>query len=142
MAVVVNLLIVVHLLGLVVALGSGIAMIRMRPVVAGANVEQRSSLFAVGKILISNALLGLGILWVTGPLLIWFKHGGVGEFSLWFWLKIIFVIILSASLGIGSKAHRKMREGDVSQAPRVKLSGTINAITGVVIVACAVFAFN
>lgn len=142
MDIVTDLLLFLHILGLVMGVGAGMAMLRVRPIVAGANDEQRSVLFIVGKKLGEHAHIGLAILWITGPLLVWLKYGGFGELSAWFWVKIVLVVVLSAAVGVGAKAFRLMRAGDMSMAPRAKMAGKIGSAAGVAIIFCAAFAFN
>lgn len=142
MGIVTDLLLVLHILGLVLGVGAGMAMLRVRPIMAGANDEQRSVLFIVGQKLGGHGLVGLAILWITGPLLVWLEYDGFGELNAWFWVKIVLVVILSAAIGVGSKAFRLMRAGDMSMAPRAKMAGKIGSAAGVAIIFCAVFAFN
>ena len=59
----------------------------------------------------------------------------------WFWVKIALVVVLSASIGIGSAAYRKLQAGDASVAGRLTLTSKINFVAGVLIVVSAVFAF-
>lgn len=137
-----NILLFLHFGGLIAGMGSGIAMSRVGPALATANADQRKALFTLGGQLLRTAHIGLAVLWITGPLLIWLKFGGIGGLDAWFWAKIVFVIILSASIGIASAAFRKLAAGDASQAPRMKTAGMVNGLTGIAIVLCAVFAFN
>lgn len=142
MDILINLLVAAHLIGLVLGVGTSLALIRIRPVMATAEAGQRPVLFKVSKLLSSNGALGLALLWTSGPLLIWLKHGGVSTFDLWFWVKIVLVIALSASVVVAAVAAKKVQSGDASAAPRLKFAGTLNVFLGLAIMVSAVFAFD
>ena len=141
MEIVIGLLIFLHLAGLVVGMGSGVAASRLGPLLASANDDQRTILFKLAKLLALNGHIGLALLWITGPLVIWLKYGGTGDFDFWFWAKIILAIVLTASVGIATSASRRMREGDMSAGLTVKRAGMVNVLVGFATILCAVFAF-
>jgi len=141
MDIIVNLLKVLHLLGLVLGMGSGLAMTRIWPIYGASSEEQRSVLFKMGRVLGKNGHVGLALLWVTGILIVWLDYGGIDAFSWWFWAKIVFAIVLSASVGIGSKAYRRFAAGDMGASARVELASKVSGISGVLIILFAVFAF-
>lgn len=142
MDILINLLIAFHLLGLVVGMGSGIALSLTGPMYGKANDDQRSQLFKLGNLLSRNGHVGLALLWVTGPIVIFLKYGGFGALSPWFWVKIVLAVILSASIGIGSAAYRKFQAGDMGASARVAMTGKINLVCGLLIILTAVFAFG
>lgn len=137
-----TILIALHLLGLVFAMGAGIALGVMGPLYGTAKDGERSMLFKIGNTLSRNGHVGLGLLWVTGILVVFLKYGGIDALNWWFWLKIVLVVILSASIGIGSAAYRRFQAGDNGASARLALTGTINKVVGPLIILCAVFAFG
>mgnify|MGYP000392144044 CR=1 FL=1 len=142
MDIVIKILLFLHFFGLVIGMGSGVAMSRMGPLAQNANDDQRSILFTAGKMLSQNGHIGLGLLWVTGLLMVWLKYGSVDGMSVYFWIKMILVVILSASIGMASAAYKRVRGGDLSAMPRVKMFGMINGLAGLGVILSAVFAFN
>lgn len=142
MDILINLLIALHILGLVIGMGSGMANARLGPMYGTASAEQRSLLFKIGSMLGKNGHIGLGLLWITGILVVWLKYGGVGEFTFWFWVKMVLVVALSASIGIGSSAYRKFAAGDMGASARVAIAGKISAVCGVLVIVSAVFSFQ
>lgn len=142
MDIVVSLLIFLHFMGLVIGMGSGIAMGVLGPMYGQASEEQRGLLFRIGKLLGRNGHIGLALLWITGPLIIFLKYGGLGAMTDFFWIKIVFVVILSASIGIGSAAFRRWANGDMSASGRVALTSKINGACGILAVLFAVLAFG
>jgi len=142
MDIVVNILIAAHLMGLVLVSGSGIAMGVVMPFHGQAGAGEKSVVLSIGKALARNGHIGLGLLWVTGPLVVWLKYGGVGAFGSWFWIKMALVVTASAAVGIGSAAYRRFAAGDTGASGRVAAMGRVNLIVGPLIVLTAVFAFG
>lgn len=141
----VNLLIGLHLLGLVLGMGSGLALGVLGPKLGSQDAGQREMAFALSAQMRKIGQFGLAILWVTGLSTLFFKYGVSGALtgmSVVFWLKIALVLVLSASIGIGSAAFKKVAAGDISARSGMVLSGKINQITAILIVFAAVFAFN
>ena len=135
-------IIALHLLGLVITMGSSMALSLVMPRIATAGEGERDGLFGIGSGLMRNANIGLGLLWVTGILAVVLIYGGVGGLGLWFWIKIALVVVLSASIGMGSAAFRRFKAGDRASGARLAMIGNINLITGALIILTAVFAFR
>lgn len=142
MDVLINILVVIHLVGLVFVMGSGISMARIGPMYGQSNDDQRRLIFRMGAALTKNANLGLAMLFVTGPLLIWLKYGGFSGISHWFWVKMLLVVCLGASIGIGSKAFKKFAAGDMGASAKVAIMRKVSVSLGVLIVLCAVITFG
>ncbi|HEY8596453.1 MAG TPA: hypothetical protein VIL84_14530 [Devosiaceae bacterium] len=141
-AVIFNVILFVHLFSLVLGMGSGIAMSNIGPLMGQSNADQRSTLFRLGDILARNGHVGLGLLWVTGIVLVAMRWSDLGTLSAWFWVKIALVVVLSASIGMGSRAYRGIKAGDMASAALARRAGMVNAICGPAIIFCAVMAFN
>lgn len=134
----INILIFIHFFGLVLGMGSGMAMgTAMR------GVDRSTGGFdKLTRALARNGHVGLALLWVTGPLIVWLKYGGFAGLGFWFWVKIAFVVVLTAALGIGAINFRKAREGDRDAAKRAAMIGMLSGISGLIVIFAAVFAFN
>jgi protoporphyrinogen IX oxidase len=139
---IVNVILFLHLIGLALGVGAGMALSHLGPVLTTATPEQRTTLFTYGKLIRKNAHGGLALLWVTGILMVWLKYDGVAGLSHWFWAKMVLVLVLSAAIGIGSKAFRQFAEGDAEAGKRVKIAGMVNGLSAIGVVLCAVLAFN
>ncbi len=137
-----TVIIAVHLLGLVVGMGSGIGLGVLMPRLASAGDDERTRLFAMADVFSRNGHIGLGVLWVTGILIVVLKYGGIGGFSTWFWIKIALVVLLSASIGMGSAAYRRYKAGNTASGARLSMTGKLNMIAGPLIILAAVFAFH
>lgn len=140
---VVAILLFLHLFGLAFGMGSGIAASRIGPFVGTASENERQSLFKLGRMLGRNAHIGLGTLWVTGLAMVWLEYGSnLGGLSLWFWFKILLVVVYSATVSIGTASFRRFTDGDVAASGRAALMGKINIILGPLIILSAVVAFK
>lgn len=141
MDILVNLLIALHLFSLVLGMGSGIALTVVMKRVGAARDEERARLFALGSTFSRNGHIGLGLLWITGIVVAFLKYGGLGGFGAWFWIKMALVIVLSASIGMGSAAYRKFRNGETAASGRMAMFSTLSAAAGMLTIVAAVFAF-
>ena len=137
-----NLLFWVHLMAL--ALG-GVATFGL-PVVGaqmpGATAETRPTLFRVANGLSSVGRIGLGLLIVTGPLLVWLKFGGVEGFTWWFNAKMVLVVLLLILVIFAGITSKRAQGGDMAAAKRIPILGVTGMILLLGVVLCAVFAFN
>ena len=85
---------------------------------------------------------GLGLLIITGPLMVWLKFGGTEGFTAWFWAKMVLVVLLLVAViyaGINANAAER---GDMAAAKRAPMIGTVAMLLLLGVVLCAVFAFN
>src|SRR5487761_2524804 len=117
MDVVSNLLFWIHLIG--VALG-GVAAFGI-PVVASrmptATADTRPLLFSLLEAMSKVGRAAIGLLIVTGPLIVWLKFG-MGGLSAWFWIKMVLVGLIYA--GINGK---RVEKGDMAAARRAPIVG-------------------
>jgi len=86
--------------------------------------------------------VALVLLWLTGIILIWSKWGGPASVPPLFWWKLLFVVVLTALMVVMDLTLKAVRMGNTSLAARLPLLGMAGAVTIVVIVALAVFAFD
>lgn len=142
MSILLNLLLFLHIMGVVLGVGAGLAMSRIASLGVQANDDQKNVLLQAGKLLFGYRHIGLAILWITGPMLLWLKYGTLSGLSHWFWLKMLLVLVLSAAIGMGSKAHRQLREGDTSVAPKLKIIAQVGTWSALGVIFSAAFAFG
>jgi len=137
-----NILLWIHLGGLVVGMGSGMALGVISPAISKSKPEERDRLWGLYGLLSRNAHAGLGLLLVTGPILVFTKFGGFEGAGTWFWIKMALVVVLVISIMVGTRASKRLKSGDASAVPVAQRSGLINGVTGFLIILSAVFAFN
>ncbi len=136
-----NLLLWVHLISLSIggAASFGIPVVASR--MAGAAPETRPLLMQIMMGLSKVGRVALGLLIVTGPLLVWLKYGDISGFNTWFWVKMALIVVLLAGIIYsGILLKRTLAGGPPSPlAPRL---GMINTLVFLAIVFAAVFAFE
>ena len=104
--------------------------------------ETRPLLMGVMEGLSKVGRVGLGLLIVTGPLLLWLKFGGVGGISAWFWVKMVLVVLLIAGIIYSGILFKRLQGGDASVAPMMPRLGMANTAILVLIVLCAALTFG
>jgi uncharacterized membrane protein len=129
-----------------VSLGLGGAAVFGLPIVgsrmAAATPETRPLLFSIAHGLSNLGRAAVGLLIVTGPLMLWLRFGGTGALSGWFWVKMAFVILLVAIVIVGGINAKRAEGGDREAAKRAPLLGTAAMVVFVLIVGCAVLTFG
>ncbi|MCB9994215.1 MAG: hypothetical protein H6873_11235 [Hyphomicrobiaceae bacterium] len=137
-----NLVLALHLFSLALGTGSGVANSAIGQLYGTSSAEQRSVLFKLAAGLGRNGQIAIGLLWVTGIALIFMKGYNLMEMPVMFWIKIVFVIILSGASGMASAAARRFANGDMAASTRAAMFGTVAGVSSVVVILCAVFAFS
>ena len=116
MDVIVNLLFWIHLVA--IALGGaasfGIPVVGSR--MPTATDETRPLLFELMDGLSKVGRLAIGLLIVTGPLLIWLKYGGAAALSAWFSLKMVLVVVLLVGIIYSGINGKRAEQGDMTAA--------------------------
>jgi hypothetical protein len=138
----INALIFIHFMGLAMGFAGGIAMSQVGPRLAAATAERREEMWPLATTLTRIALVGLVILLVTGPLVLWLKFNGPGGLTAWFWAKMAFVGAGVATIGLTESAKARFKRGDEAAARLMNATGTATGILLTLAVLCAVFAFN
>lgn len=142
MDVVTDILLVLHLVGLVLCVGTAFSLARARPVLTAAEEGQQQVLFSLGRAMGENGLIGLALLWATGPMLLWVNFTGPEMFNVWLLAKIVAVIAMSVCIFATSSVGQRLHSGDMSVAPILKRYGRFNVGLGLVIVAFSALAFS
>ena len=142
MDILVDILFWIHL----VSLGLGGAAVFGIPVVgskmATATAETRPLLFSIANGLSTIGRTAIGLLIVTGPLLVWLKFGGVDGLSGWFWAKMALVVVLLGVVIYGGLNARKAQAGDRQAAMRAPQIGMAGIVVFVLVIGCAVMSFS
>ncbi|HVW92402.1 MAG TPA: hypothetical protein VHB74_07325 [Devosia sp.] len=137
-----NLLFWLHLTGLA---AGGVAAFGM-PIVgsrlATANAETRPLLFSLGHTITRVGQVAMGLLIITGPLLVWLKFGGTAGLNGWFWLKMVLFVLLLAVIITGGVFEKRLEKGDESVLPLLPRLAVIDIVLLLGVIVSAVFAFN
>ena len=107
-----------------------------------ASAETRPTLVKVAHGLSRVSRIGLGVLIITGPLLVWLKFGGTAGFTAWFWAKMILVVLLIIVIVWAGMNAKRAEGGDMAAAKRAPMIGGLAMLLLLGVVLCAVFAFN
>ncbi|HEY8004197.1 MAG TPA: hypothetical protein VIE16_08215 [Phenylobacterium sp.] len=142
MNVLVNLLLWIHLLALAMGVGGGLGMSQVGPRLFVAAPDQRATWWPLATVFSRVAALGLVLLLITGPLLIWLKFGGFGGLNGWFKLKMALVAVVILTVGLSDWGLARLRRGDEGGARVAAVTGPVTMLTVVAIVLVAVLAFN
>ncbi len=128
-----DFLLVCHLL----ALGVGAATVIGGPIVmsrmAGATPDGRQMLGGIAGRLGLNARIALGVLVLTGLLMVWVRYGGVDAMNAWFWVKMALVLLIVLAMIVGAAARGRISPKALGWVTRLSFLG---------IVIAAVLAFN
>lgn len=137
-----TILLWLHFMGLALggAASFGIPVVGSR--MRGATPETRPLLMGLAHGLSKVGRAGMGLLIVTGPLLIWLKYNGVGGISVWFWVKMVLVVLLIVGIVYSSRLLKRVQAGDASAGPMMPRVGMANTALLVLIVLAAALAFN
>ncbi|MEJ0013354.1 MAG: hypothetical protein WDM94_12175 [Bauldia sp.] len=86
--------------------------------------------------------VGLGVLWITGIILVWSKWGGPQYVPPAFWAKFVCVVLItgvSVMLGITAK---QIQAGNRALIARMPILGAASGVLLILIVIFAVYAFD
>ena len=86
--------------------------------------------------------LGVGLLVVTGVVLIWGSDGGLQYVNQWFWIKIALVTLLIAGIIVGTRNSRKAMAGDSAARMLAPKLGMLNLVLLLSILLSAVLSFG
>jgi uncharacterized membrane protein len=142
MDVLVNLLFWIHLTALALGGAAAFAMPVVGRRIPAAGPELRPSLFAIADGLSKLGRIAFGLLIVTGPLIVWLRYGGTAGFTGWFWAKMVFVVLLLIAVIAAGINGKRAEAGDATALQRAPLFGMSAAILFLLVILCAVFAFN
>ena len=142
MSIFINLLLFLHILGVAMGVGGGIALSQVGPRLVAAPADARGEWWPLKTFFSRITMAGLGVLLVTGPLMLWLKYGGMGGMTHWFWAKMALLVAATVCIGISESASARFARGDEAAAGPMSLAGRLTGITMVLVILCAVFAFN
>jgi uncharacterized membrane protein SirB2 len=107
-----------------------------------ATPEGRGSLVAAMMLLGRLGGIAIGLLILSGLVLIWSHFGGPGAMSPWFWAKIALVAGFIALISVSRRNAAKAIAGDRVAAGRQRYFGLASVVTLLTIVLLAVLALG
>lgn len=132
----------VHFVALAMGLGGGIAMSQVGPRLASAPPDQRELWWPLANVLTRIAVIGMGLLLISGPLLVWLKFNGGSGLGVWFAVKMGLVATAVALLGMTEWAKARFKRGDEAAARLMNRTGPLVGATVLGVIAAAVLAFH
>lgn len=132
-----------HFVGLMIAAAGGLATGVIMRRAATMPPEQMKTVRSLGPMLAHVAGVGLVVLWVTGLILVWSKWNGLGSLPALFWVKFVFVVIVTVVTGLIHKTYAEIRRtGNAGLGSRLAKLGPASGVASLLAVLFAVFAFN
>jgi protoporphyrinogen IX oxidase len=138
----IEVLLVVHLLGLGIGFGSGFAHGQIAGKIVNTNENQTASLWEFERLLSWLIIVGTAVMIVTGLLMLWLKFGGFVGMSWWFWLKMAMVVVVAIGTTIEMRSACAWQAGDKSAAVLTEHAGMLTGVAATIVVVAAVFSFN
>jgi uncharacterized membrane protein len=86
--------------------------------------------------------VGLAVLWITGPIMLWLLPGGPAAWPWAFWVKLLCVILLTADVIMLDLLLRRIQAGDEAARARLPVYGRISGALLALVVIFAVIAFR
>jgi len=142
MVIIVNLLLWLHLVALALGIGGGLGMSQIGPRLVGAAPDERGAWWPMATIFARVAGVGLVLLLITGPLMLWLKFGGFGGLNGWFQVKLALVGVAIVTVGLSEWGFARLRRGDEGGGRLMSVTGPLTTLTVLAIVLAAVFTFN
>ena len=138
-----HILLFLHLVGLVIGAGPGIASAVIMHTAATATPDGAAALRKVPPILVNVSTAGIVLLWITGPIMVWSVYGGPGSLPWAFWVKIVFVLALTVVVIAMQVTLAQIRKtGNMALAARMPKLGPLAGLSALVVVFFAVVAFQ
>jgi hypothetical protein len=128
-----DFLLICHLVALGVGATTAIGMPIVASRMAGATPEGRQLLGGIVGRLGRNSRIAVGVLILTGLLMVWVRYGGVDGMNAWFWVKMALVVVIVVAMVVGAVAKGRINPALLGWISRLSLLG---------IVIAAVLAFN
>ncbi len=131
-----------HFVGLMLGAAGGFASAVIMRRALALPAEEAKVLRGVGPILAKVSLLGLVLLWATGPVMVWNKWGGFSGLPQLFWVKAIFIASLTVITILINMTYGEIRKGNAAVAARLPKLGPLAGISALLAVLFAVLAFQ
>jgi hypothetical protein len=133
---------VLHFLGLALGLSVPFSNMVMAGLIARAAPPEKAVLGRFPPSMSRVGKIGLVLLWITGPILLYTKWGGFGAMPWTFHAKIAAVVLLSLTVAYIHRLETLIRKGDAAAAVRIQALGKVALVCALVAIVFAVLTFN
>ncbi len=137
-----DILLALHLLGLMMGAGGGFGSMIATRVALTRPPEQAAVLRSLGPTMANFSGIGLILMLATGFALVFLKYGGFGALPAMFWIKIVFVTTLTLAAITTQLTYGQIKAGNVAAAARLPVLGPIAGLSSILAVLFAVLAFH
>src|SRR5579872_7244507 len=103
MDIVFDLLLMAHLMALLAAGATVVAIPMIGTRLATASPEVRPILGGLAQQISGFARIAFGVLLVSGPLMVWLRFGGVAGMTPWFWVKMGLIVVMAVAMGVNGR---------------------------------------
>lgn len=110
--------------------------------IPGAEPAARPALAQVIEVFSKVGSAGIGILILTGIIMIFTKLGGIAGQSPWFYGKLVLVVVLIGVIVVSKKLGAKAMKGDLAAAEQARKLSKVGILLQAAIVFAAVKAFG
>ena len=142
MIVLVNVLVWLHIVGFALGMAGGMGMGQVGPRLAAAAPGERAVWEGLAKGFSGVSGLGLALLLITGPLVLYLKWESGAGLGPAFWIKMALVVAVVVAFGLGKTGMARMRRGDAGGIRLMRLAGPITGLSALAASLAAVFAFG
>ena len=134
---------IVHFLSLSVGIGGGVANGIIGARAAKVDPPVRAVLGGISGLIGRLSFVAIVLLWLTGIAMVYLAFGGWAELPTAFWVKIAFVVVLTAlSVWLNLLAMRARRTRTPPPAATMRTLGMVAGLCSLIIVIAAVIAFT
>ncbi len=143
MTAILDVLLIVHFIGLMLGAGGGFGSALAAGHAKTLPADRASAIKELGPKLANLSMIGLVLMYVTGVALLVLKYGGdPGVLPMMFWIKMVFVGTLTlAACGI-IFTYGQIRRGDAAVETRLPVLGPIAGMSSLAAVVFAVLTFH
>jgi hypothetical protein len=142
MAILNEVLLMFHFVGLVLGLSVPVANIALRLVMAKSAPPERAILARFPPVMSRFGKVGLTLLWLTGPILLKAKWGGFALMPWQFHAKLTAVVLLTLTVIVIHRLEGRVRAGDLTAIPKIENAGKAAMLFGLLALIFAVLTFN
>jgi hypothetical protein len=137
-----DILLALHLIGLMMGAGGGFGSMVSAQVAAKRPPEQAGAIRSVGPALGRLSLAGLVVMWLTGGALVQLKYDGFANLPELFGWKFAFVLSLTAAAFALELTYGAVKRGDAKAAALLPKLGPWAGLSSLLAVIFAVLAFH
>jgi hypothetical protein len=142
MDIVIDILLWIHIIAFVAGGANSVVGPVIGARLGGATPEAKTAYFGVLNQLAQVGKVAMVTLLVTGPLMMWLRYGGLGEANIWFWVKMVLIVVLLAAIIYGEINFKKEQAGDLAAAKQADLAHKVSGLAFAGVLLAAVLAFN